>query len=68
MFRLKGVAKTVLVAIISMPLLTELVVCEDDFCFRHGAPSGAFLTLRHGIPPKTVMDLESLFIPLWLEY
>ena len=32
---------TVLVAVISMPLLTELVSSENGFCYKHGAPNGA---------------------------
>jgi hypothetical protein len=41
MFRDKCVVTTVVVAFISMPLLTELVSSEDGFCYRHGAPNGA---------------------------
>ena len=33
MFRVDCVARTVLAALISMPLLTELVSTEDGFCY-----------------------------------
>lgn len=56
MFRVEGVAKRVLVANISMSLLTELVSCEDGFCYRLGAPNGAAPTRRHGIPRKTAKN------------
>ena len=44
MFR-ECVAVTVLVALISMPLLTELVSMENGVCYRHGAPNGAVMAL-----------------------
>jgi hypothetical protein len=44
MYRVECVATTVLVALISMPLLTELVSMEDGFCYRHGAPNGVVRT------------------------
>ncbi len=39
---------TVFVAFMSMPLLTELVSSEDDFCYRHDAPNEA-------VPPKPAL-------------
>jgi hypothetical protein len=41
------------VALISMPLLTELVPSEDDFCYRHGAPNGALSPSQHPISPRS---------------
>ena len=42
MFRFEVVAATALAALISMPLLTELVSREHAFDYRHGAPNGAW--------------------------
>jgi hypothetical protein len=42
MFRVVCVAKAVLVAFRSMPLLTELVSRTDGLGYNHGAPNGAF--------------------------
>jgi hypothetical protein len=47
------VTRTVFVALMSMPLLTELVLGKDGFCYRHGAPNGAVPTRPHSIQPKT---------------
>jgi hypothetical protein len=44
MFRVERVATTGLVALVSMPLLTELVSRENGYCYRHGAPNGAVRT------------------------
>ena len=44
MFRVECVATTVWVALISMPLLTELVSMADGICYRHDAPNGAVRT------------------------
>lgn len=41
MFRIERVATTGLVALVLMPLLTELVSRENRVCYRHGAPNGA---------------------------
>ena len=60
MFQVEGVAKRVVVAIISMPLLTELVSCENSFCYRHGAPNGAVFPSQHRIPPKTAKKLNNV--------
>ncbi len=43
---------TVLVRFMAMPLLTELVSSEGGFCYRHGAPNGAFFSSAPSIPPK----------------
>ena len=42
MFQVECVAETMPVAFISMPLLTELVSMEDGFCYKRGAPNGAW--------------------------
>ncbi len=39
-FRVERVATTGLVALVAMPLLTELVSRENRVCYRHGAPDG----------------------------
>jgi hypothetical protein len=41
MVRVEGVATQEFTALVSMPLLTELVSAKDGFCYRHGAPNGA---------------------------
>ena len=56
MFRVECVATTVLIASISMPLLTELVSSEDGFGYRHGAPNGAVPASQHSIRPKTAKN------------
>jgi hypothetical protein len=53
MFRVERVATTGLVALVSMPLLTELVSRENGYCYRHGAPNGAVRTSQPC--PKGVM-------------
>jgi hypothetical protein len=53
MFRIECMARMVLVALVCMPLLTELVSREKGVCYRHGAPNGAFLTSQCGISRKT---------------
>ena len=35
-----------------MPLLTELVLREDGFCYKHGAPNGAIVTRWQRFPRK----------------
>jgi hypothetical protein len=56
MFRDKCVVTTVVVAFISMPLLTELVSSEDGFCYRHGAPDGAVLGTGFGLRVSRLPD------------
>jgi hypothetical protein len=56
MFEVQCVAKTVFVAFLSMPLLTELVSSEDGFCYRHGAPNGASSPSQHCILPKAAKN------------
>jgi len=46
MFRVECVLTAVWVALIFMPLLTELVSMENGVCYRHGAPNGAVRTRR----------------------
>ena len=41
MVRVERVATQGVAALISMPLLTELVSTRDGFSYKHGAPSGA---------------------------
>ena len=64
MLRVERMAKRGLVAIISMPLLTELVSHEDGFCYRHDAPNGAVPARRRGILSKTAKNRESPTTPL----
>jgi hypothetical protein len=52
MFRVEGEATTELVALVSVPLLTELVSMENGVCYRHGAPNGAVRTSQRPIEPK----------------
>jgi hypothetical protein len=68
MFRLKGVAKTMLVAINSMPLLTDHVARDGDFFYRYNTPPEDLGTHRHDIPSKTAIVPKSSLIPFWLEY
>ena len=42
--RVEFVAMPGFLALISMPLPTELVSTEDGFCYRHDAPNGAIPT------------------------
>jgi hypothetical protein len=56
MFRAKCAATAVFVAFISMPLLTELVLSEDGFGYRHGAPNGAVPRSQRPFPPKTAKE------------
>jgi hypothetical protein len=44
MFRAECAVTAVLVALVSMALLTELVSTENGVCYRHGAPNGAVRT------------------------
>jgi len=54
MFHFECVATTVLVALISMPPLTELVSMADGICYRHGAPDGAVRTRQPCLEAKWV--------------
>ena len=56
MFRVECTATTVLVTLISMPLLTELVSINDAFGYKHDAPDGAVPTRQHGNPTKTAKN------------
>jgi hypothetical protein len=56
MVRVECVVTAVLVALIFMPLLTELVSMEDGVCYRHGAPNGAVGTSQRPIEPKTAKN------------
>jgi hypothetical protein len=47
MFEIQSVAPAVFRARIALPLLTELVSTENGFCYRHGAPGGAFAGFIH---------------------
>ena len=58
MFRVECVATTVLIASISMPLLTELVSMENGVCYKHGAPNGAVRTGQRPIKTKTAKSLQ----------
>ena len=53
MFRVERAATARLVALVSMPLLTELVSRENRVCYRHGAPNGAVFASQPC--PKGVM-------------
>ena len=53
MFGVERAATAVLVALISMPLLTELVSPEDAVCYKHGAPSGAVRRAQRPFQPTT---------------
>ena len=57
MFRSQRVATTVLVALISMPLLTELGWSKGGLSYRHGAPNGAVTTRLNRIPLETPENL-----------
>ena len=48
------------VALVTMPLLTELVSGENGFCYRHGAPNRALSPSPHPTPPGALpAPLES---------
>ena len=58
MFGAQATATAVCSALIAVPLLTELDSSRDDFCHRHGAPSGAMPPGLRLIPPRTAERLE----------
>jgi hypothetical protein len=52
------VARAVLVALLSVPLLTELVSSKTRFGYRQGAPNGAVPAGQHLILPRTAKNLQ----------
>jgi hypothetical protein len=52
MVRDECMATTGLVALVFMPLLTELVSTKNGVCYRHGAPNGAVRTHQRRIELK----------------
>ena len=52
------VARAVLVALLSLPLLTELVSSNTRFGYRHGAPNGAVPAGQHLTSPRTAKNLQ----------
>jgi hypothetical protein len=56
MFLDQGTATTMCVALIAMPLLTELASSNHGFCYIHGAPDGAVTPGQHPIPLETAKN------------
>ena len=48
----------VLAAVVSMPLLTELISSEDGSYYRHGAPNGAVFPSQRPTQPKAAEGLR----------